>query len=527
MPSSDLLSPAYWQKFKPTRAEISQIFNWFLEEERPLSVTDIGWRLVDGRIRVEQERQAELARRGDIFQPKNAYDVGQELMFPALDYAVGKVVGTRAGLNPDYGDFTVMEVDFPEQGRREFASMLTVPHALSSSSGNSDANGGSAAPMTAISADAIMAEHGEAIAEGVEGELVDQEDAESFGQLWFASSLLINLDIAQLHLSEALLEMAEGGPMTTSELLENLDFAATVSPPIREFSLNVELNNDQRFDDVGAAGRTLWFLRDMEPAEAQETPPRLEYRPVEYDARVLTDELRAIIAEIDDEYSDLEEPESAPQEASVTLIYPHRRMGTLPLTAKLRTIFPQGVESPRVRVTLLDKQSSEEFAGWVVHEGQYVCGLFDFYKRHRMPIGGFMTVRRTDDPIRLELDFPAYRPRTEHVRLATPKNNRLSFDLFKRQIGATYDDLSLFGAEDVEGVDLLWKQTQERRRGLSEIMKDLIPELARFNANNAVHARTLYGAVNILRRMPPEPIFAMLVSRDDFAHAGGPYWRLK
>lgn len=524
MPKSELLTPGYWQKFKPTKAEVDQVFSWFLEDERPMTVREIAQRLVEGRLRAEQGRQAELARRGNVFQPKNAYKVGQELMFPALDYAVGQVVATREGANPEYGAFTVIEVQFTEADRREFASMLTTPHALSTS----DQDGGSAIPSTLpITIDQIMEEYGESVTEGVEAELVDQDDAVSFGEYWFTNSLLVDVDVAQLHLSEALLEMAEGGPMRPAELLENLDFAAEVSEPIREFSLNVELNNDRRFDDVGAAGQTLWFLRQMEPPEALDTPPRLEYNPMEFDSSILTEELRTFIREIDDEYSDLEEPEVVPAQTTITLIYPHRRMGTMPLTSHLRAMLPKGYESPRIRVTLIDKQDNQEFAGWVVHESRYMCGLFSFYKKHRMPIGGYITVRGTDDPTRFVLDFPAYKPRTEHVRLAVPKQNRLTFELFKRQIGATYDELSLFGAEDVEGVDTLWKMTQDRRRGLAEVMKDLIPELARFNANNAVHAKTLYGAVNILRRAAPEPIFATLVTRDDFAHAGGPYWRLR
>jgi hypothetical protein len=41
-----------------------------------------------------------------------------------------------------------------------------------------------------------------------------------------------------------------------------------------------------------------------------------------------------------------------------------------------------------------------------------------------------------------------------------------------------------------------------------------------------VHAKTIYSAVNVLRRCPPGPIFATLVARPEFEHVGGPYWRL-
>jgi hypothetical protein len=137
-----------------------------------------------------------------------------------------------------------------------------------------------------------------------------------------------------------------------------------------------------------------------------------------------------------------------------------------------------------------------------------------------------VTVKTTDDPSRLIIDFDAHRPRTEYIRLAIPAEGRLTFANFKRSIGAGYDELLILGAEDLEGVDAIGAAARDRRRSLVDTMRDLIPELARLNPQNAVHAKTLYSAVNVVRRCPPGPIFAALVSRPEFQHVGGPYWRL-
>jgi len=108
-----------------------------------------------------------------------------------------------------------------------------------------------------------------------------------------------------------------------------------------------------------------------------------------------------------------------------------------------------------------------------------------------------------------------------------PANNKLTFANFKRSIGAGYDELMILGAEDLEGVDAIWSTTgRDKRRSLFDIMRDLVPELAKLNPQNAVHAKTLYSAVNVIRRSPPGPIFAQLVARPEFEHVGGPYWRL-
>ncbi|MBX3066563.1 MAG: hypothetical protein KF726_26515 [Anaerolineae bacterium] len=516
-------TPEYWSsQFKITRTDLDYLFSLFLELETPLTRQQLAERLVEFRIKKESDRLRKQLERGTIFQPKNAYEIGQEVVFPALEYASGKVVATRAGNNPDYGDFTVIDVEFEGKRRKEFASALSTPHAL-----NIDEAGGqrgAALPMPSIKS--IMDEYGESIIDEIEARLVDEEDATSFGDQWFLASLLPDVNVGHLHLAEAVLDINEGGPLPSDALLKDIDLALETPQPVREFSLNAALANDDRFDDVGAAGQVQWFLRRLEPDEVQNTPPRLLYTRIDYDPAVLTDDLRALEREIDDEWSDFETVSSV-NEGRIVLNYPHRRVGTLPLTSRIRALFPTAYESPRIRVTLVDAQTGDEFAGWVVHEDRFVFGLFDFYKRYGFPIGGYLMVKRTDDPGRLLLEFQGYKPRSEYIRLAVPQNGRLTFANFKRSIGAAYDDLSIIGTEDIKGVDQVWKQTTDRRRGLVEIMKDLIPELGKLAPQNAVHAKTLYAAVNILRRMPPGPIFAALLTRDDFEHVGGPYWRVR
>lgn len=516
-------SPAYWTTgLKITRADIEYLFSQFLEDETPLSSQELALRLIRHRIEQEEEVLRKQISRGELFQPKNEYKVGQELIFPAFGYAVGKVINQRAGQNIDYGDFTVIEVEFENKQRREVASMLKTPHVL-----NVDEAGGQTVPsLQSIAPESVLEQFGEHIIEELEAKLVDQEDAIFFAGKWFLQSLLVDVNVGHLHLAEAILDINEGGPLTPSGIRTEIDLAKETKPELAEFSLNVAMSGDERFDDVGPAGQVQWFLRRLEPNEVQATPSRLQYQSLEYDHTVLTEELLTLERELDDEWSELEIPEEQPREAMLHLIYPHRRVGTLPLTSRVQHLFPTAITSPRVRVTMIDAQDGMEFAGWIVREGKYVVGLNDFYRKHKLPIGAYVTIRATDDPARLMIDFEAHRPRTEYIRLAMPTNGRITFQNFKRSIGAGYDELLILGAEDIEGVDAIWMTTRERRRGIIDIMKDLIPELSRLTPQNTVHAKTLYSAVNVLRRCPPGPIFSALVSRPEFEHVGGPYWRL-
>ncbi len=518
-----LQAAAYWTtSFQVTRADLDYLFSQFLETETPLSSRALALRLIQHRINQEEEDLRKQIARGEIFQPKGAYRVGQELVFPVFDFSVGKVVAQRAGQNSEYGDFTVIEVEFENKQRREFASILQTPHAL-----NFDEAGGqrlSDGPVPDVQT--ILEQYGDSIVDELEAKLVDQEDAIYFAGNWFLRSLLPAVNVGHLHLAEAILDINSGGPLPSAAILTELDLAKEAPQDLREFALGIAMSNDERFDDVGPAGQVQWYLRQLEPTEVSTTPPRLVYQPADYDRSPLTEELLSLERELDDEWSPFDPPATPVREAKLTLIYPHRRVGTLPLTSRVEGLFPTAYESQRIRVTLIDNQDQSEFSGWVVREGKYVYGLDDFYRRHKLPIGAYVTIRATDDPSRLVLDFEAYRPRTEYIRLAVPQNGKLTFANHKRSIGAGYDELLILGAEDLEGVDAIWTATRDRRRGLVDLMRDLIPELARLNPQNAVHAKTLYSAVNVVRRCPPGPIFAALASRADFQHVGGPYWRL-
>jgi hypothetical protein len=47
------------------------------------------------------------------------------------------------------------------------------------------------------------------------------------------------------------------------------------------------------------------------------------------------------------------------------------------------------------------------------------------------------------------------------------------------------------------------------------------------NPQNTVHAKTLYSAINMLRRVPPGPLFAELVRYPAFQPVGDHYWRFE
>ena len=233
------------------------------------------------------------------------------------------------------------------------------------------------------------------------------------------------------------------------------------------------------------------------------------------------------MVEIGDEHSDLPvEKGYRPDEVTILLTYNHLRAGTLPLSSQLKMMFPTAYEAPRIRFTLLDPDTGEELPAWVVRLDRYVYGLGKWFDQQELLTGCYLTIRSTGRPGVVEIDYARRKPRKEWVLTAIVDQKRLRFENQQYPIGFEYDDLMIVKTSDDEDIDRLWKQVSDRNTPLETLMEDICVELSALNPQGNVHAKTLYSTVNLVRRCPPGPIFARLVSLPQFEHVGGLYWRL-
>lgn len=516
----------HWARsFTVTNDDIDYLMGLLLERETPLTLDDLTYALIDRRLQQEAAELEEQYKDVQLYNPGQSFQVGQRLMFPALDYAFGTVRNVRPGNNPDYGGFNVIAVEFEGDASaalREFA--IDYPaHKLSQHA----EDGGAKLPgASSLTAEEILEHERGELLPIVDAALRGSSDLVSAAGLWFPRSLVMDVNEGHLNLAEAVLDINNERPMLTEQILDEIGGLGNAPRTLQVFSLNRALNEDDRFDEVGPMDTVLWYLKRGEPQEVLNTPVFLRYTPIDYDAELLSPEMEALEAEIDDEWSPIGEEDTVSSEVTVTLNYPHRRAGTLPLNARMRQIFPTARRTPRIWVTLVDGQDGEEYPGWVVRQERYVFGLAPLYRKHKMPVGALMRIRHSDEPGKVVVDFTAHRPRTEYVRLMSAKNNQLAFEFDKRSIGAEYDDLMIIGADDLAAIDALFQATQQSRKSLNAILHNVLSELSRFSPQGTVHAKTLYSAVNAVRRCPPGPIFSALITNDDFEHVGNNYWKM-
>ncbi len=120
----------YWETFQLQPGDIEYLYNHLLETEIPLTSQELIEVLVKERIRQERlSLEQQRTSRGAIYMPKERYEVGQTLVFPALGWRRGEVRTVRPGNNPDLGEFEVIQVAFEDGAVNEFAAGLQE-HAL-------------------------------------------------------------------------------------------------------------------------------------------------------------------------------------------------------------------------------------------------------------------------------------------------------------------------------------------------------------------------------------------------------------
>ncbi|MCB0005083.1 MAG: hypothetical protein KDE09_21725 [Anaerolineales bacterium] len=508
---------SYWvSNFALSDDDIEQIYNHFLAVGRPQSLAEVTRAVMASRVAAEKNEVQRMLSGRIVYQPQKSYSVGDDLVFPSFQFAQGKVTDVRPGTNPQYQTFNVITVEI-NKVPREFAADLAIAHPL-----NVD-DGLLLEPTTEIDLDGLFAEFGPIVMSKVSAGLASNDEFVTLGNFWFVKGLMIEITVGHQHLAEAILEMNEGGPLPPEEILVHLDLDPSVSTEIQAFSLNYALLQDKRFDEVGSKGEVAWFLHRLEPKDVLEVPERLRYTPIPHDRALLNPQLLLLERELDDEWSSLE---SSPvmQPVTIMLTYPHRAAGTLPLGSRAQQLFPIG-KAPRQRITFIDEETNDEIVAWVVREGRYVFGLADWYGQNNIPIGGFLSVKEGPRPGTVYLNYDRRRPQREWVRLATAVDGRIKFELHRRSIGCGYDDLMIVGTDYVAAMDALFRQAEKRQRTIASLLAEIFPELANLSPQNTVHAKTLYSAINILRRVPPGPLFAELVRHPAFQPVGDHYWQ--
>jgi len=517
MASASLQLPAdYWRTLQVTPKDIEFLQTYLFERETPLTPHELASVFIAEHLRYLQEEAAKKRANAKIYLPKDKYAVGDEVIFHSTQ-ARGKVSALRAGVNPELGAFDVLTVEMEDGAQKMFAAGLEN-HALNEAPAEDPAASG-------LDPEAVAHEFGADLETKLDSAFTADDTLVRIAGRWFPRALLLDVNAGHLNLAEAVLDMAGGEPLPTESLMKDIEMPAGVNPKLAEFSLNYKLQEDSRFDEVGPAGQVLWCLERLEPEGVRTIPAPLQYVEIEHDRAALNPQMMAIEAQLDDELSPVKVAPA--DEVTVSLLYPHWRAGTLPISSRARKLIPTAYESARVRFTLVDAKSGKKIPAWVVRKHGYIYGLADWYKSQDLMPGAMIRLSRSAQPGEVKIEAMTKRPIRDWVRtVLVGADGGIVFALLKQQVGAELNDRMAIAVPDPNGVDAAREQVAKSRLSFHDLTRNLIRELMKLSPQGHVHVQELYAGINILRRVPPAPLMALLASNPEFIHVGDLHFRL-
>ena len=511
----------YWLKeFAIHEEDVEYLYEWLVEESEPRIIDELSLKVIERRCDREEEAILKQGDRGVIYQPQDEYEVGQRIVLPAFEYVAAEVLAVREGNNPRYGPFHVIQVQLENESTpREFAAGLMVDHVLKGSAALLEDSGDRLSP------EQLYELHGPNVRERLHDALLQSEDFVHFGGRWYLRGLIPEVTPFHLNIAEALID-ERAQPLTISQLLEEVGLPPESKVSVQTYALSHALSQDPRFTEVSVSDKSAWYLSNLIPAGVRQKPARLVPAYRAHGGEWLNRELRDFVVELGDEADELKEmPETIPgstDSVRIFLNYPHRREGTLPLTARALGLLPEKPDE-RFMVTFLDQRNKEEIPGWMVPAQGYAWGLGDWYQRHGVPIGAVLELRRGGDPFTFLISCEKGRRRGEWIREARASNGRLTFSMQRKAYTCRYDKHLLMDEGPVDALDSLWV-TAEDAQSLFEYLTEIFLELAKLSGQGLVHAKTLYSAMNLTRRCGATPIFAELTRRACFDPVGDGNW---
>ncbi|MBX3003520.1 MAG: hypothetical protein KF828_06140 [Anaerolineales bacterium] len=510
--------PIDWQSYSIEDADLEFLSAYLLEQETPLGSEALAEQLIAYRI-ANPRPQAKDGAAERAYLPKDTYAVGDRVYFPALKNIGGQVRAVRPAEVINSSGFDVIQLEMEDGRTREFAAGL-AQHAL-----NDPPKPDADQPSAAVQAQ----QHAKDILPALLAALRSSPEFVYIAGRWFPKALIVDVDPGQLNVAEAILDMAGGGPLPTSQLLGEVELPDGVNPKLAEFSLDLALQNDPRFDEVGSTGEVAWFLRRLEPEAVQKLPLYLQYTPVGFDPSPLSEDMRDLVRSLDDELSfhNLLD-DNAPELVEVSLIFPHWRGGTLPLTPKMAKLFPSAIESPRVRFTFVDEKNGESFPGWVVRSERYIYGLLGWLQKRGLMPGSLIRLRRGEKPGEIIVSSEAHRSSKEWVRTAlVGADGGVVYATLKQQVNGAFDErMMIYLPGDLAALDAIWLKRASQPAHLESIVAQTLQELSKLSLQGNVHAAEIYSAVNLTLRCPPGRILAELTGNPRYEHVGHLHFRM-
>lgn len=511
-----------WSAITIDDNDLDLIYNQLLENETPMTPAQLAEAVIDQRIKSYEKQKDNASEADDAFyRPGKVYQEGDEVEFPLSGSSKGVVEAVRKGNNPALGDFSVVSVRMEDGTVREFASGLETHDLNSYDYAQGD--------KKLTDRQYVRKKFGRQIGKKIAEVLSDNEDLVRIGSFWFPQALLGEVNPGFLNLAEAVLEMEDGNPLQTEDILTQIEYPMDSNSELTVFSFNYAMQNDDRFAEVGPAGVILWTLKEMQPEDVRKTPMTLKFDEslAKYDSEESAEDLPLSLMQDELDPVQVEEPAEVFESFDVCLTYPHWKAGTLPLVGPLHSIFPTANETENVVFTFHDKKTDEKFQGWVILPKNYVCGLKTWYRTNGIIPGSIFRVSQSEDPTVIDIELIPPRASKDWIRTFNlDAKNHFSFITSQHKVTTAFDERLAVYVENVPQLDTFWELHNRKEANIIRQIELVFRELARDNPQGIIHFSEIYAAINMLRRVPPRLLYNILLSEESIQQIDKLYFKL-
>ena len=511
-----------WEDISLDDTCLEFIYNYLLEKEMPMSPFDLARAVISEKIRLKKKAIAKQENaKGKIYRPKEKYNIGDDIVFPLLKDLKGKILEIRAGNNPDIAGFNVATLKFEDGSIKQFACELSS-HRLN------DFDYSGIDTSMELDPAVIYKTYGKKIGLKIQNLLSGSDGLVSIANFWFPQALLTDINPGYLNLAEAVLEMEEGRPVLTKDILEMIEYPTDSNDKLTEFSFNYALHADERFDEVGPTGIVLWTLKLLEPEDVRKKPLTLKYFENEssrnnipsfsFDQMRIHDELDVTIQPILDENR---------ESYDICINYPHWKAGTLPLIGKILSIFPTALETDRVVFKFIDTKSNQSFPGWVVIPEKYVYGLKTWYRENNVIPGSIIRISKGENLDDVAVSLIPPRASKDWIRTALfDTKGKMYFETRHQSISTEFDERMCVYIENSPQLDIIWEQNNKAGINFLRLVENIFKDLSRSNPQGIVHFQEIYAGVNMMHRCPPGPLLDILLTDNQFVPLDDLYFKL-
>jgi len=141
--------------------------------------------------------------------------------------------------------------------------------------------------------------------------------------------------------------------------------------------------------------------------------------------------------------------------------------------------------------------------------------------------GALIRVRRGGQPGEVRIEALTHRSIRDWVRtVIVGADGGLVFALLKQQVSAELNDRMALAVPDPAAVDAARDQATRSRVSFADLTRNLMRELTKLSPQGHVHIQELYAGINIMRRVPPAPLMALLATHSEYVHVGDLHFRL-